>query len=79
MISHAFPSMFVSSLREFLENCANKHDGLNCFIEYLHRKLLTDNFLFYDIESAKKVHLLDLHIKTINFLFYNFVSNSSQK
>jgi hypothetical protein len=47
-------------------------DGLNCFIEYLHRKLLTDNFLFYDIESAKKVHLLDLHIKTINFLFYNF-------
>jgi hypothetical protein len=27
---------------------------LNCFIEYLHRKLLTANFLSYDIESATK-------------------------
>ena len=51
---HAFPSMFVSSLCEFPENCAYKHDGLNCFIEYLRRKSLTDNFLSYDIESAKK-------------------------
>ena len=42
--------MFVSSLREFPENCCE----LNCFIEYLHRKLLTSNFLSYDIESAKK-------------------------
>ena len=54
MLLHAFPSMFVSSLSEFPENCAYKHDGLNCFIEHLHRKLLTDNFLSYDIESAKK-------------------------
>ena len=44
------------------------HDGLNCFIEYLHRKLLTDNFLSYDIESAHLI--LNLHIKTIHFLFY---------
>ena len=57
MLLHAFPSIFISSLREFPENC---------FIEYLHRKLLIANFLSNDIESAKKkVHLLDLHIKTI--------------
>jgi hypothetical protein len=43
--------MFVSSLPE---NCAYKHDEINCFIEYFHRKLLTDNFLSYDIESAKR-------------------------
>jgi hypothetical protein len=37
----------------------------NCFIDYLHRKLLTANFLFYGIESAKKnkCHLLDLILK----------------
>jgi hypothetical protein len=52
MLLHAFPSMFVSSLREFPENCVYNHCGLNCFIEYLHRKLLTPNFLSYDIESA---------------------------
>jgi len=27
----------------------------------------------------KEVNLLDLHIKTINFLFYSYVFNSSQK
>ena len=54
MLLHAFPSMFVSSLREFPENCAYKQGGLNCFIEYFHRKLLTTNFLSYDIERAKK-------------------------
>ena len=71
--------MFVSSLREFPENYVYNHCRLNCFIEYLHRKLLTANFLSYDIESAKKkkVHLLDLNIETINFLIYVF--NSSQK
>jgi hypothetical protein len=80
MLLHAFPSMFVSPLREFPENCVYKQSRLHCFIGYLHRKLLTANFLSYDIESPKKkVHLLDLHIKTINFLFYNFVTNSSQK
>ena len=47
--------MFVSSLfREFPENGVYNHCRLNCFIEYLHRKLLTANFLSYDIESAKK-------------------------
>jgi hypothetical protein len=40
MLLHAFPSMFVSSLREFPENCVYKHGGLKCFIEYLHRRLL---------------------------------------
>jgi hypothetical protein len=54
MLLHAFPSMFVSSLHEFPENCAYKHDELNCFIEYLHRKFVGVNFLSYDIESAKK-------------------------
>jgi hypothetical protein len=54
MLLHAFPSMFVSSLPEFPKNCAYKHDELNCFIEYFHRKLLTDNFLSYDIESVKR-------------------------
>ena len=46
--------MFISSLREFPKNCVYKQGGLNYFIEYLHRKLLTANFLSYDIESAKK-------------------------
>jgi hypothetical protein len=54
MLLHAFPSMFVSSLHEFPENCVYKQGRLNYFIGYLHRKLLTANFLSYDIESAKK-------------------------
>jgi hypothetical protein len=29
-------------------------DDTAAFLEYLHRKLLTANFLPYDIESAKK-------------------------
>jgi hypothetical protein len=52
MLLHAFPSLFASSLREFPENCKYKHGGLNCFIEYLHRKLLTAIFLSYDIERG---------------------------
>ena len=54
VLLHAFPSMFVSSLREFPENCVYKHGELNCFIEYLHIKLLDANYLSYDIESARK-------------------------
>ena len=54
MLLHAFPSMFVSSLREFPENCVYKHGELNWFIEYLHRKLLAANFLSFDIENARK-------------------------
>ena len=57
MLLHAFTSMFVSSLREFPENCAYKQGGLSCFIEYLHRKLLTANFLSYDIECAKNAFI----------------------
>jgi hypothetical protein len=44
----------ICSHREFYENYFYNHCRLNCFIEYLHRKLLTANFLSYDIESAKK-------------------------
>jgi hypothetical protein len=54
MLLHAFPPMFISSLREFPENCVYKHGELFCFSEYLHRKLLDANFLSYDIESARK-------------------------
>ena len=79
MLLHAFSVNVLSSLREFPENCVYNHCRLNCFIAYLHGKLLTANFLSNDIEMAKKVHLLDLHIKTINFLFYNYVFHSSQK
>ena len=79
MLLHAFPLLFVSSLREFPENYVYNHCGLNCFIEYLHRTLLTANFLSYDIENdKKKSHLLDLHIKTIYFLFYTYEFNSSK-
>ena len=46
--------MFVSSLREFPENCVYKHGELKCFIEYLHKNLLAANCLSYDIESARK-------------------------
>jgi hypothetical protein len=44
MLLHAFPSMSVSSLREFPENCVYRQDGFNCFFKYLHRKWLTTNF-----------------------------------
>jgi hypothetical protein len=54
MLLHAFPSMFVSSFREFSENCVYKHVVLNCLIEYLHRKWFTAYFLSYVIESSKK-------------------------
>jgi hypothetical protein len=33
--------MSISSLCEFLENCVYRHGRFNCFIKYLHRKLLT--------------------------------------
>jgi hypothetical protein len=38
MVLRAFPSMSVSSPREFPENCVYKHGGFSCFIKYLHRK-----------------------------------------
>ena len=77
---YAFPSMFVSSLREFPENYVYRPDGFNFFIEYLHRKLLTTNFSRMILKELKNVHLLDLYIKTIIFLLYNYIHvfNSSQ-
>ena len=80
MLLHAFLSMSVSSLREFLENCLYRHGGFNCFIKYLHRKLLTTNFSLMILKVLKNMHLLDLYIKTIIFLFYNYIPvfNSSK-
>ena len=57
MLLHAFPSMFVSSLCEFPENCVYKQGGLNCFIEYLHRKSLTANLKAGMIVFTYNVHL----------------------
>jgi hypothetical protein len=54
MLLHAFPSMSVSSLREFPENCVYRHGGFNCFIKYLHRKLLTTNFSLMILKVLKK-------------------------
>ena len=75
--------MFVSSLREFPENCVYKHDGLNCYIEYLHRKLLLlPIFSLMILKVLRKVHLLDLHIKTIiscSITTFLYVFNSNQK
>ena len=82
MLLHAFPSMCASSLREFQEICVYKHGGLSCFIEYLlfaQKIIKTANFLSDDTENAikkkkkKRVQLLDLLIKTIHFLFYNYI------
>ena len=45
-------------------------------------KLCLQFSLLWYWKCKKKVHLLDLldlHIKTINFLFYDYVFNSSQK
>ena len=56
MFLHAYPSMFVSSLREFPENCVYKHSRLLklfCSI-FIQKIIITANFLSYDIESAKK-------------------------
>ena len=80
MLLHVFPLMSVSSLRKFPENYAYRHGGFNCFIKYLHRKLLTINFSLMILKVLKNVHLLDLYIKTIIFLFYNYIHvfNSSQ-
>ena len=68
--------MFVSSLREFPENCVYKHGRLLklfCSIFTL-EIIITANFLSYDIESAKKkIHLLVLQIKTIYFMFYYYI------
>ena len=61
-------------------NSGKRMGGFNCFMKYLHRKLLTTNFSLMILKVLKNMHLLDLYIKTIIFLFYNYiyVSNSSQ-
>jgi hypothetical protein len=51
MLLHAFPSMSVS---EFPENCVYRHGGFNCFIKYLHGKLLTTNFSLMILKVLKK-------------------------
>ena len=53
MLLHVFPSMSVSSFREFPENCVYRHGGFNCFIKYLHRKLLTTNFSLMILQVLK--------------------------
>ena len=50
------------------------HGFLSMFVILLHAILwISGKFMIL------KVHLLDLHLKTINFLFYNYVFTSSQK
>jgi hypothetical protein len=44
----------VNSLREFPENCVYRQGGFNCFMKYLHRKLLTTNFSLMILKVLKK-------------------------
>ena len=73
MLLHAFPAMSVSSFCEFPENYVYRHGGFTCFRKYLHRKLLTTNFSLIILKMLKNVHLLDLFIETIIFLFYSYL------
>jgi len=55
MLLHAFPSMSVSSLREFPENCVYRHGGrIQLFYKIFAQKIINYQFLSYDIESAWK-------------------------
>jgi hypothetical protein len=54
MLLHAFPSMSVSSLHEFPENCVYRYGGINCFIKYLHKKLLNTNSYRIVLKVLKK-------------------------
>jgi hypothetical protein len=54
MLLHDSPSMSVSSLLQFPENCVYRHGGFNCFIKYLHRKLLTTNFSLMILKMLSK-------------------------
>ena len=69
-----------ASLNNDFQLVEYENGGFNCLMKYLHRKLLTANFSFMILKVLKNVHLLDLYIKTIIFLFYNYthVFNSSQ-
>ena len=50
MLLHAFPSMSVSSLHEFPENCVYRQ--IQLFYEIFAQKIINYQFLSYDIESA---------------------------
>ena len=39
---------------QFPENCVYRHSGINCFIKYLHRKLLTTNFSVMILKVLKQ-------------------------
>jgi hypothetical protein len=65
---YAFPSMFVSSLREFPENYVYRPDGFNFFIEYLHRKLLTTNFSRMILKVLKNRAFIGFVYLNNNFL-----------
>jgi hypothetical protein len=54
MLFHAFPSIFVNSLREFPENCVY---NLNCFIEYFQRKLIDGKAWNNILEAVNKLAL----------------------
>jgi hypothetical protein len=71
MLLDAFLAMSVSLLGEFPENYMYIHGGFTYFRNYLQRKLLTTNFSI--LKMLKNVHLLDLYIKTIMFLFYYYL------
>jgi hypothetical protein len=64
-IPEAVNKLALCSLRGFPENCVYRYGRFNCFIKYLHRKLLTTNFSLMILKVLKNVHLLDLYIKTI--------------
>ena len=57
MLLHSFPSMFVSSLREFPENGPYRHGGFNWFFLFA-QKIIKSQVLSYDIESALKRALI---------------------
>ena len=75
---HQCSSIYYTPIRDFPENCVYKHDGRQCrwyyyihvhvYMDYLHGKLLTANFLSYDIDSAKKSVYIGIAYKNNKFL-----------
>jgi hypothetical protein len=52
MLLHAFPSMSVSSLREFSENLCLQTRRIQLFYKIFSQKIINYQFLSYNIESA---------------------------
>jgi hypothetical protein len=53
---------------------ASQTRRIQLFYKIFALKIINYQFLSYDIESGyKNMHLLDLYIKTIIFLFYNYM------